>query len=355
MGVKHPTKKGYKDMNIEFRRLGYDEIINNCFAQFKAFNDAFSKDIYPDENPDTEDRLKEIIHERDCDFYRFTAFDGDKIVGSISSGKLKPEHPEYSSRKHVSWLEGFVLPQYRRRGIGKQLVRQALEMASQNGVEVVKPYTYCDEGFAFIESLGGKAVSAQSDRTLELDKLDWSLVESWLKIPIGDLKLEYFSEFSDELMERLIDVSFASTQEVSAMDSCEVPPTLDGERHSLREFSDYIKNTGTRYHCLLLTDEAGNILGYTEGTIPPEDPDVFRQAMTMVWKHHRGKGYGKFLKAAMLDFIRKNLPNIKKQVTGNNDLNAPMLAINLKLGFQLVRQWKVYRVEVAKALDNLKM
>ncbi|NTU61693.1 MAG: GNAT family N-acetyltransferase, partial [Caldiserica bacterium] len=124
-------------MNIEIKRLGYDEIINSCFAQFKAYNDAFCKDIFPDENPDSQERLKEIINEKDCEVYRFTAFDDDKIIGSISSGKLKPEHPEYNLRKHVSWLEGFVLPQYRRQGIGKQLARLALEMAFQNGVEVV--------------------------------------------------------------------------------------------------------------------------------------------------------------------------------------------------------------------------
>lgn len=342
-------------MDIEIKRLGYDEIINDCFDQFKAYNDAFSKDIFPDENPDSQERLKEIISERDCEVYRFTAFDGDRIVGSISSGKLKPEHPEYDLRKHVSWLEGFVLPGYRRQGIGRKLATLALEMASQNGVEIVKPYTYCDEGFRFIEKLGGKLVAMQSDRTLDLSSLDWSLVERWLKIPVGNLKLEYFAEFSDELMERLLEISFASSQEVYAMDSCEVPPTLEGERYSLKEFSDYMKNTGTDYHCLVLSDELKNIIGYTEGTIPPESPNFFRQAMTTVWKQHRGKGYGKFLKASMLDFIRKNLPEIDRQVTGNNDLNDPMLAINLKLGFKLDRQVKVYRIKVAKTLENLNM
>ena len=340
-------------MNIDICRIGYDDIINNYFAQFKAFNDAFCLEIYPDESPDSDARLREIISDKDCEFYRFAAFDQDRIVGSFSSGKLKPNHPEYENRKHVSWLEGFVLPEYRRRGIAKQLVGLVLRMSSINGVEVVKSNTYCDEGSTLVEKLGGKTVSAQSDRILDLEKVDWTMIQEWLKIPVPNLKLEYYTEFSDELMERLIDISFASTLEVLSMDKCEVPPTLDGERYSLREFSDYMKNTGTDYRCLLLSDSEGTIVGYTEGTVSPDDPKIFRQAMTMVWKNHRGLGYGKFLKASMLDYIKKNLPAITQVCTGNNDLNDPMLAINLKLGFQLVRQWKNFRLEVADALSRL--
>ena len=114
-----------------------------------------------------------------------------------------------------------------------------------------------------------------------------------------------------------------------------------------------MRNTGTGYRCLLLSDNEGKIVGYTEGTISPADPEIFRQAMTMVLKHQRGKGYGKFLKASMLDYIKKNLSAITKVCTGNNDLNDPMLAINIKLGFQLVRQWKSYRLEVPNALSRL--
>lgn len=340
-------------MNVEIKRLGYDDIINNHFTRYKEFMDAYCIDTYPDENPDSPERIKEIISEKDCEIYRFAALDGDRIVGSISSGKLKPNHPEYNLRKHISWLEGFVLHQYRRQCIGTKLAKLALEMAWQNGIEIIKSYNYCPEGFAFLEKLGGKVVAMQSDRTLELDKLDWSLVDHWLTNPDKKLKLEYFSQLSDDLMKRLLDISFASTEEVYSMDSCEVPPTLEGERYSLQEFSDYLKNTGTSYHCLVLSDDGGNIIGYTEGTIPSESPTIFRQAMTTVWKQHRGKGYGKFLKASMLDFIRKNLPQIQKQATGNNDINDPMLAINLKLGFKLDKQIKVYRLELAQAMKKL--
>ncbi len=341
-------------MDIEIRRLCYDEIINECYLEYKAFNDAYCMDAYPDENPASDESLKENISEKDCECFRFAAFDQGRVVGSISSGKLKPEHPEFGIRKHVSWLEGFVLPQCRRRGIARNLARLALGTAYDNGIEIVKAHVYCNGGFGFSESLGGKVVSAESERTLKLDSLDWSLVDSWLATPILGLKLECFSQYTDELMERLMDISFASTQEVYAMDNCEVQPTLEGERHSLREFSDYIKNTGTSYHCLLLSDEAGDVIGFTEGLVPPESPGTFRQAMTTVWKRHRGNGYGKFLKASMLDFIRKNLPSISRQSTCNNDMNDSMLAINLKLGFQLDRQIKAYRIELANALEKLR-
>ena len=342
-------------MELEIRRLGYDDIVNNYFEQYKAYDHAFFKDIYPDDNPNSDEMIKENISEKNNECFRFSAFNQGRIVGSISTWKLRPEHPEYSQKKHISMILGSVLPEYRRQGIARKLARLALGMAYQNGVEVVKSYTYCEGGRRFSESLGGEVVSADSDRTLELKNLDWSMIDNWLKIPVGNLKLEYCPEMSEEFINRTIDISYASTFETRMMDNCEVPPTKEGEIHSLREYSQFLKNTSKSYHCLLLIEPTGDIIGFTEGTISQENQDIFDQGMTMVWKHHRGHGYGKYLKASMLDYVRKNHPQITKISTGNNDLNAPMLAINIKLGFESVRQIKVYRIDVRKALDNLKM
>jgi GNAT superfamily N-acetyltransferase len=342
-------------MATEIRRLEHDELVNSLFPQYREFYAIQCREIYPNDNPESDKQILEHLREEDCQHFRFTAFDGNRIVGCFSSGKLKSNHPEYDKRKHVSWFNGFVLPEFRNQGIGRQLAKKTLELAHQNGVEIVKPYVYSKEGSRFLDNLGGKLISAQSERILELEKVDWSLIDGWLKIPVPNLKLEYHSQLSDELIERLTDISFASTQEVLEMDGAEMPPTLEGEKYSLKEFSDFMKNTGIGYHCLLLVDPDGNILGYTEGLILPENPDIFRQAMTTVWKHHRGKGYGKFLKASMLDHIRKNLPHIQKVNTGNNDLNDPMLAINIKLGFTPVLQWNGYRLVVADALKILEL
>jgi GNAT superfamily N-acetyltransferase len=342
-------------MNIEVRRLEYDEIVNELFPKFKMFYKVWQAQDKPDVNEVSDQRIIENISERDKESYRFAAFEDGNIVGCFTSGKLKPDHPEYAIRKHISWLAGFVLPQYRRQGIGSRLAKKALEMASLNGVKVVDSSAHNDFGEAFLLKLGGKVASASSDRMLDLSKLCWDMIKKWLQTPVTNLKLEYYPEMSEEFIERTIDISYASTLETKIMDNCEVPPIKEGELYSLREYSQFLKNTSTSYHCLLLTDHKGEIVGFTEGTVSPEKPNVFNQGMTMVWKHHRGNGYGKFLKASMLDFVKKNQPAVTQINTSNNDLNASMLAINIKLGFELLKQVKVYRLDVRKALGNLKM
>ncbi len=49
---------------------------------------------------------------------------------------------------------------------------------------------------------------------------------------------------------------------------------------------------------------------------------------------YRGRGLGKWSKAAMLLRVRKELPQVKTVITGNATTNATMVSINKRLGFK---------------------
>jgi len=76
--------------------------------------------------------------------------------------------------------------------------------------------------------------------------------------------------------------------------------------------------------------------------------------MTGVYPEYRGKGLGRWLKAAMLDRIMKEHPEIKYVRTQNADMNAAMLKINNDLGFQPYNAITTWQIDIDKVLEYLK-
>ena len=71
---------------------------------------------------------------------------------------------------------------------------------------------------------------------------------------------------------------------------------------------------------------------------------MIEQQFTGVLPSARGRGLGKWIKAAMLTHIRDVYPDVRWVSTGNAGSNAPMLAINKKLGFKQFRVGSEYQM-----------
>jgi len=75
--------------------------------------------------------------------------------------------------------------------------------------------------------------------------------------------------------------------------------------------------------------------------------------MTGVFPEYRNKGLGRWLKAAMLEKVLKERPEVKYVRTGNADVNAAMLKINTELGFQPYMADALWQVEIDRVLTYL--
>ncbi len=108
------------------------------------------------------------------------------------------------------------------------------------------------------------------------------------------------------------------------------------------------------YRLSALTFEAdGRISGLSEMGYYPEEEWLIHQYMTGVRLPYRGRGLGKWLKAAMLLRVREEFPKVKVVVTGNATSNAPMLGINVRLGFRPHREGLLAQINVEKATEYL--
>ncbi|NNJ11039.1 hypothetical protein EKD04_011915 [Chloroflexales bacterium ZM16-3] len=94
----------------------------------------------------------------------------------------------------------------------------------------------------------------------------------------------------------------------------------------------------------------GHMVGFTEIFGNPARPTILHQGATAVRPEFRGHRMGRWMKAAMLEKVLAEKPEARFVRTGNASSNAPMLAINIDLGFKPYLLVTIWQVETEKAL-----
>ena len=97
----------------------------------------------------------------------------------------------------------------------------------------------------------------------------------------------------------------------------------------------------------------GDIAGYTQVFWSRYRPQELWQGATGVLPQYRNRGLGRWLKAAMLEKVLRDRPQVRYVRTGNADSNAPMLKINYELGFKPRKAWTTWQVEVDRVMEYL--
>jgi RimJ/RimL family protein N-acetyltransferase len=116
------------------------------------------------------------------------------------------------------------------------------------------------------------------------------------------------------------------------------PEAYDAER--MRKRDAMIVGRGMRqYTSVARHDETGELVGSTTLTRLASLPDHIDQWETIVLQAHRGHRLGVLLKIENLRFAQREEPQLRYIHTVNSDSNAPMLRVNLALGFESVRPW----------------
>jgi hypothetical protein len=81
---------------------------------------------------------------------------------------------------------------------------------------------------------------------------------------------------------------------------------------------------------------SGRLVAMSEILVSPHSPAQAWQAVTVVDRAHRGHRLGLAVKIANLDALAAHAPAVHLIVTGNAATNAPMIAVNDMLGFEVV-------------------
>ena len=277
---------------------------------------------------------------------RYAALQGGRMVGLLYVDWWNPAAPGYAENAHYIWVNAAVEAPSRRQGIGTALARRALAEMDAQGKTKATSWSKEEDGYAYLEWLGATQVSAGAENRLDLREVDWAMVADWVargeaKNPDTRLVL-YEHRIPDDALATFCPMFAAllNTMPFDDMDRGPIVVTPEMMREQYRHMDDL----GASHHAYVAFAADGSITGMTDIAFVPAQPDRVDQRFTGVRPDARGHGLGKWLKAAMLEYIRRTYPDARWVITGNANSNDPMLAINRQLGFKTHRGGRTYQI-----------
>ena len=330
------------------------------WARYHAYRRSRHEETRP-EDPIQPNHIVQANMKRDDPFeikYRYEIAADGHMLSWFRVGIAKPGTPGYDSNKHLFWADWSVHRDHRRRGLGRTWLPLALELMDRHACTKLSAGTEEESGHAFLKWLGAEEVFSGAENRLKLADVDWAMAQRWidkgaqrspgtrLEVYDGRLPREMFDEYCPQFS------SMLNTMPWEQMDHGEivVTPAHFAEWYARMDLG------GEMHHVMLTREPDGSISGVTDMEYMPYQPTIVQQDFTGVRPDARGRGLGKWLKAAMALHIHELYPDAQWFTTGNAGSNAPMLAINKKLGFKQYRagsEYQLHRDRLASRIREL--
>jgi GNAT superfamily N-acetyltransferase len=244
----------------------------------------------------------------------------------------------------------------RREGIGSRLFAEICDETDKGGRSLLTWSTFdaVPAGAAFSRRLGARVARVNRTSELRLADVDWSMIGDWAKAGRAQergYRLEMIDgPFPEHL--RADAVTFHHIMQTAPRDDLDVGDVLLDADH-IAELDHALLEAGRMRWTALVRASTGACVGGTEVTFEPGEPAVVLQQNTGIDPVHRRLGLAKWAKAAMLERIRHERPQVERIRTDNAFSNVPMLVINDVLGFKVIRARTEWQANVNDARRSL--
>jgi GNAT superfamily N-acetyltransferase len=339
--------------SIDFKSASPD-----FWKRYHAYRRLRQKESRPDD-PSRPDDLEEKRLKRgnpfDIQYFYEIAKDG-LMLSWFSSSTSKPGTAGHESNKHLFWADLFVHPDHRRQGIGTSWLPLIVDLMDKHGCTVVGISAEEAPGHSFLKWMGATPKLVGAENRLKLADVDWKMVERWidegpkrspqtrLEIYEGALPEAMRADYAPQLSSMLNTIPFEN------LDHGEIVVTAE----HMAEWYAQLEISNERLLTMLTREPDGVISAITDTGWAPHRPSIIQQRFTGVRPDARGRGLGKWIKAAMLARIRELYPKAEWVSTENAASNVPMLAINKKLGFKQYRAETEYQISRDGLAERLK-
>jgi GNAT superfamily N-acetyltransferase len=343
-------------MNFQIRPFDLYTATQAEWAALNVLKNRIDAELDPDEPPESvEDharRLRSLPPSKNLLLWVAWAPDDNGALGMATLSALTED-----TNRHLAPVSISVLPEARCRGIATRLLRPVAEAARKAGRRLLMAQTASQApgGEPFIRGIGGVVGLVNSFSRLELAGLDRDLMRSWRGraveraegFEIGLWEGPYPKEDLDAVLAMILVMNTAPRGE---LDMGDFEPTAD----LMREWDTSMAESRTeRWTIYVRHVESGKFAGYTEVFWNPARPETVNQGDTGVFPQYRNRGLGRWLKAAMVDRVLRDRPQVRRIRTENATSNAPMLGINREMGFVHYRTSIDWQVEVGRVFEYL--
>jgi GNAT superfamily N-acetyltransferase len=208
---------------------------------------------------------------------------------------------------------------------------------------------------ALLARAGLKPAYREQVSRLDFRSVDWSLLQSWV-----DRASERATDYELVLMNSPIEerhlVPFCDLMLV--MNSAPREDYVEEDELITPEiWRDVEAKMAARGREILIYvarhKPTGRLVGYTNVAYKRLQPNLVEQWDTGVDPAHRNLGLGRWMKAAMAFYLRENHPEVERIDTENAGSNAPMLNLNIEMGFKPILVQNVWQGDLATVRRNL--
>ncbi len=298
--------------------------------------------------PSLEESVVEWRHEDRSEPMEMWAAAEDEAVLGVASLWL-PQDDNTS----MIWFEVTVDPALRRRGAGRALMERIVDRAGEEG----RTTLVCDtrvpvDGGSdhphrrYLEGLGFRLSNTEIMRHLDLpvrDELLTELEQAARAKYAGHYRLETYVDGVPEALRE----SLCAVMNQLAVDAPTGDIDFEAETLTPQRYADYLElerdQKRHRLSTIAIDEATGDVVAYTDLVLPSGAPSMAWQWGTLVARQHRGHRLGTAVKVENLRRLQREYPERDRVVTGNDDTNAWMVDINLRLGFRVVELCPAYQ------------
>ncbi|WP_025272203.1 GNAT family N-acetyltransferase [Haloglycomyces albus] len=248
--------------------------------------------------------------------------------------------------QHLAMLEVMVHPEYRRQGIGSQLLQVTEKRLQDEGrhtfiassIEGYPDGEAMDEsGLAFAHHHGYHTSLIEVQRRNDLfavdeRELDDLLADAWKHAQDYEL-IQYYNSAPEDLVEGLCVLHEGMYTDVPLGDTDIREVDFTPERLRARERASLERGV-VQPHSVIRHKASKEIAGFSVINVFPGSEDIAYQDDTIVHKTHRGHRLGTILKIANQRELRRIRPQLRYIDTWNAESNEHMIAINEAIGYR---------------------